>query len=193
LAGILRPGNPGANTAADHIAVLEQALRQLPEPAWGMEILVRTDSGGVSHDFVNALRGLETCFSISFDLTEPVREAILATPESAWVPAGDVDARPAVQLDQDVVDVHLHGSGAEAQVAGDLAARLAGGDEAGDLQLAPREPRVLGPRRADAAQPPAPSPSRPRLRAPPHRAAPRPHLLASELTSVAGEPSCAGA
>jgi hypothetical protein len=29
--------------------------------------------------------------------------------------AGDVGARPAAQLDQDVVDVHLHGSWAEAQ------------------------------------------------------------------------------
>ena len=30
LAGLLRPGNAGANTAADHITVLEQALAQLP-------------------------------------------------------------------------------------------------------------------------------------------------------------------
>ena len=30
LAGVLRPGNAGANTASDHIAVLEAALAQLP-------------------------------------------------------------------------------------------------------------------------------------------------------------------
>src|SRR5262249_23097529 len=83
----LRPGNVGANTAADHIAVLEQALAQLPEPAWGMEILARADSSGATHDFVNALRELEIRFSFGFDLIEPVREAILAMPESAWVPA----------------------------------------------------------------------------------------------------------
>jgi hypothetical protein len=87
LAGILRPGNAGANTAADHIAVLQQAMEQLPEPAWGMEILARADSGGATHDFVDELRAFEICFSISFDLTEPVRDAILAMPESAWVPA----------------------------------------------------------------------------------------------------------
>jgi hypothetical protein len=52
LAAILRPGNAGANTAADHIAALEQ----LPEQAWGMEILARAESGGATHDFVNALR-----------------------------------------------------------------------------------------------------------------------------------------
>ena len=59
LAGILRPGNAGANTAADHIVVLQQALEQLPEPGWGMEILARADSGGATHDFVNALRELD--------------------------------------------------------------------------------------------------------------------------------------
>ena len=31
LAGLLRPGNAGSNTASDHIAVLERALAQLPE------------------------------------------------------------------------------------------------------------------------------------------------------------------
>ena len=34
LAAMLRPGNAGANTAADHIVVLQQAMAQLPEPAW---------------------------------------------------------------------------------------------------------------------------------------------------------------
>jgi hypothetical protein len=87
LAAILRPGNAGANTAADHIAVLQQAMGQLPQPAWGMEILARADSGGATHDFVNELRAFEIRFSISFDLIEPVREAILAMPECAWVPA----------------------------------------------------------------------------------------------------------
>ena len=87
LAAILRPGNAGANTAADHIAVLYQALEQLPDPAWGMEILARADSGGATHDFVNVLRELQMRFSCGFDLTEPVRDAILATPEDAWVPA----------------------------------------------------------------------------------------------------------
>jgi Transposase DDE domain group 1 len=61
LAGILRPGNAGANTAADHIAVLYQALEQLPDPAWGMEILARADSGGATHDFVNELRECAAC------------------------------------------------------------------------------------------------------------------------------------
>ena len=87
LAGLLRPGNAGANTVSDHMEVLAEALRQLPESAHTMPILARSDSAGASHDFVDAARELEILFSVGFDLTEPVREAILATPESAWVPA----------------------------------------------------------------------------------------------------------
>ena len=32
LAGLLRPGNAGANTVADHVTVLDAALAQLPDP-----------------------------------------------------------------------------------------------------------------------------------------------------------------
>jgi DDE family transposase len=87
LAAKLRPGNAGANNAGDHLDVLLQAIEQLPDQAWQREVLARADSGGATHEFVNALRQLEIGFSIGFDLTAPVREAILAMPESAWVPA----------------------------------------------------------------------------------------------------------
>lgn len=44
LAGLLRPGNAGSNTAADHIVVLDRALAQIPDPhRYGTPILVRTD------------------------------------------------------------------------------------------------------------------------------------------------------
>ena len=87
LAGILRPGNAGANTASDHIEVLELALAQLPEQVRQPGLLVRADSGGATHAFLDRVveRGLR--FSVGFDLTEPVREAILALPEQAWRPA----------------------------------------------------------------------------------------------------------
>ena len=35
LAGVLRPGNAGANTAADQIAVVELALEQIPRATSG--------------------------------------------------------------------------------------------------------------------------------------------------------------
>ena len=87
LAGLLRPGNAGSNTAADHIQVLEQALAQLPEEEVGPGLLVRCDRAGATHAFLDAVvaRGLR--FSVGLDLTEPVREAILALPERAWGPA----------------------------------------------------------------------------------------------------------
>lgn len=87
LAGVLRPGNAGANTAADHVEVLDLALAQLPETLAGPGLLVRADSGGATHAFLDhvAARGLR--FSVGFDLTEPVRAAVLAVPEKAWRPA----------------------------------------------------------------------------------------------------------
>ena len=87
LAGMLRPGNAGANTAADHMAVLVAALRQLPDGALDNEILARADSGGATHEFIDALTQRGIRFSVGFDLTAPVREAILNTKERAWVPA----------------------------------------------------------------------------------------------------------
>jgi hypothetical protein len=50
LAVLLRPGNAGSNTAADHLMVIREALRQLPIPASGRigcKVLVRIHRGGV--------------------------------------------------------------------------------------------------------------------------------------------------
>ena len=44
LAGLLRPGNAGSNTAADHITVLDAALAQLPADPHQVEVMVRADS-----------------------------------------------------------------------------------------------------------------------------------------------------
>jgi hypothetical protein len=91
LAGVLRPGNAGFNTAADHIAVLEQALAQLPQEAKTPGLLVRCDRGGATHTFLEHVADRGFRFSVGLDLTEPVRDAILATPERAWRPALDAD------------------------------------------------------------------------------------------------------
>ena len=97
LAAILRPGNAGANTAADHIAVLELALEQLPvkprglDPVNGVAMLARADSAGATHDFLDALRAKGIEFSVGADITEAVRLAILDVPANAWVEAVDQD------------------------------------------------------------------------------------------------------
>ena len=87
LAGILRPGNAGANTAADHVELLDLALAQLPERAKEPGLLIRADSGGATHAFLDHVVALGACFSVGFDLTEPVRQAILAVTEKRWRPA----------------------------------------------------------------------------------------------------------
>lgn len=87
LAGRLRPGNAGFNTAQDHIDLFEQALAQLPEQAVTPGLLVRCDRGGATHAFLDHLAERGACFSVGLDLTEPVREAILAVSEAAWRPA----------------------------------------------------------------------------------------------------------
>ncbi len=87
LAGILRPGNAGANTACDHVELLELALAQLPAGTVGPGLLVRADSGGATHAFLDDVVGRGLGFSVGFDLTEPVRQAVLAVSEQAWRPA----------------------------------------------------------------------------------------------------------
>jgi hypothetical protein len=107
LAGVLRPGNAGANTAADHVEVLDLALAQLPEAAVGPDVLVRADSGGATHAILDHVAARGHRFSVGFDLTEPVREAVLAVPEKTWRPAltqaGDKrDGAAVAELDLDL-------------------------------------------------------------------------------------------
>ena len=92
LAGELRPGNAGANTAADQIAVAEQALAQIPaRHIEEIEICLRIDSAGASHELLDWAREARIGFSVGYDLTETVRAAILEIAEEAWVSALDQD------------------------------------------------------------------------------------------------------
>jgi hypothetical protein len=94
LAGVLRPGNAGANNAKDHLNVLELALEQLPESALDGEILARSDSAGASHDFAAGCRECRIRFSLGYAINQAVRGQILALPESAWTPAVNQDGQP---------------------------------------------------------------------------------------------------
>jgi hypothetical protein len=95
LAGELRPGNAGANTAADQIAVAEQALAQIPaEHIESIELLLRVDSAGASHELLDWCREARIRFSVGYDLTETVRAAILEIADDAWVCAQDQDGSP---------------------------------------------------------------------------------------------------
>jgi Transposase DDE domain group 1 len=101
LAGILRPGNAGSNTASDHIEVLDLALAQIPETIRrDRPMLARADSAGASHKFVKALRERGVQFSIGFSLSPTVQRAIMSTPKQDWVPAlrADESERPGAQV-----------------------------------------------------------------------------------------------
>lgn len=100
LAVRLRPGNAGANTIADHVALLDDALAQLPtEIAQGHRtgddptlvrrgIQVRTDSAGCS-DFVWAARARNVGFAVVARQNAQVHAAIsrVAYHDEAWSPA----------------------------------------------------------------------------------------------------------
>ncbi len=92
MGGLLRPGNAGSNTAADHVAVLDRALEQIPaEYVQSLEILVRADSAGATHGLVDYCREGNMRFSVGYELTETVRSAILQIPKDTWVVALDQD------------------------------------------------------------------------------------------------------
>jgi hypothetical protein len=90
LAGLLRPGNAGSNTAVDHVTVLDQALAALPEgyrPVPGdpesPQVLIRSDSAGATHTFAAHCREEGVGFSFGFAVTGQVREAVAVLAEAA--------------------------------------------------------------------------------------------------------------
>ncbi|MBU6530972.1 IS1380 family transposase [Streptomyces mayonensis] len=97
VSGRLRPGNSGANTAADHITVLDQALAQIPDAhRHGTDILIRADSAGSAKAFLAHVRdlgkrGIRTFYSVGYAITEPVRRAVRTMPDRLWYPALDQD------------------------------------------------------------------------------------------------------
>ena len=82
LAAILRPGNAGSNTAEDHFTVLGMALEQIPAKDLDREMLVRTDIGGCTHAFTADCREAGIRFSVGYELSETVRQAILELPDT---------------------------------------------------------------------------------------------------------------
>ena len=92
LAVQLRPGNAGSNTAADHVAVIREALRQLPFPTSGRigrKVLVRIDGAGASHQVVNYLHARAMSYSVGFTLPQHTPKLLELVPDSAWTPAYD--------------------------------------------------------------------------------------------------------
>jgi hypothetical protein len=94
VVGLLRPGNAGSNTAADHIAATRLALAQLPSRyRRGRRTLIRTDTAGGTHDFLEWLtaQGRWLSYSMGMTITDDIHATVLAIPAPAWTPAIDSD------------------------------------------------------------------------------------------------------
>ena len=108
LALMLRPGNAGSNTAADHIEVLTAAIAQVPPPH-RRKLLIRADGAGASHELLHwitvqdAKRGRSVEYSVGYALTDKVRDAIAKVPKTAWKPALTADGEP--RENGDVVEI----------------------------------------------------------------------------------------
>jgi Transposase DDE domain group 1 len=103
LGAMLRPGNAAPGDADDHLELLEQVVRSVPaEYALGHEedddpalvvhpIVVRADSAGASHRFVESLSIANFEYSIGFPISGSVRDALLLAQEEDWVRARELD------------------------------------------------------------------------------------------------------
>ncbi len=113
LAAMLRPGSAGSFTAADHVAVLDAAIGQIPL-AWRADLLVTTDGAGASHDLVDHLTGLNTArrrdgthgargrlveYSVGWPVDARTRAAIEALREQDWTTALTADGKPDIDAD----------------------------------------------------------------------------------------------
>ena len=110
LAMLLRPGNAGSNTFADHAAVLTAAIRQIPA-RMRSRLLIRVDGAGASHELLTHLLSLSSrrrtvLFSCGWAITQTDEQAIGLLPASAWQAAVDQDG--VVQQDKHVAEItHL--------------------------------------------------------------------------------------
>jgi len=103
LAMILRPGNAGSNTAADHLTVLDRALTQIPDRWRTKKVLVRADGAGYSHALITAFSEQGLDFSVGYPITDAVRDAITLVPKRAWQPANNSDGE--VREHADLIEV----------------------------------------------------------------------------------------
>ena len=92
---MLRPGNAGANTAADHIEVISRALDQAglgSRP--GRKVLVRIDGAGGTRQTVGFLARRRVSYSVGFKLPDHTPQIYAKIPKTAWAPARNADGDP---------------------------------------------------------------------------------------------------
>jgi Transposase DDE domain group 1 len=97
LSCLLRKGNAGSNTAADHVTVVKAALAQLPGHRSGRRpgrrVLVRADGAGATHEFLDWLTSQRLSYSVGFTLPHDFADTLACIPDAAWSPAYDGDGQ----------------------------------------------------------------------------------------------------
>jgi len=91
LAGILRPGHAGSGTAADHVPVLDAALAQLPVDPATQAIIVRADSAGGSHAFLNHCATQQVRCIVGHPFPEDLAPRVIGARGIRWIPALTAD------------------------------------------------------------------------------------------------------
>jgi hypothetical protein len=96
VAMLLRRGNAGSNTAADHISVIRCALKQLPADnaaghRSGRSVLIRVDGAGSTHELLDWLTARRLSYSVGFGLPDHTPDLLAKVPTSAWSPALDAE------------------------------------------------------------------------------------------------------
>jgi hypothetical protein len=107
LAMLLRPGNAGSNTFADHKEVLAAAIRQVPV-RFRRKVLVRVDGAGASHELIKHLLSMSSTrrillFTCGWMITAADEDAIRQVPPDAWKPGTGQDGQ--AEEDKDVAEI----------------------------------------------------------------------------------------
>jgi len=107
LAMLLRPGNAGSNTFADHKEVLAAAIGQVPA-RFRRKILVRVDGAGASHELISHLLSMSSprrtlLFTCGWMITAADEDAIRQVPAAAWKPGTGQDGT--AEEDKDVAEI----------------------------------------------------------------------------------------
>ena len=92
---MLRPGNAGSNTAADHVEIILRALDQAnlgTRP--GRKILVRIDGGSGTKETIEFLTRRRVSSSVGFRLPNHTPQIYDTIPAEAWPPAYHADGQP---------------------------------------------------------------------------------------------------
>lgn len=116
LAAHLRPGNAAAGDAGDHVIVLDQALAQLPVDPSVHEVIVRSDTAGCSHLFVEAARERGVRFVVGHKLSADIAAVVTKVPKKRWekaITADGADERESGEVAEitDLVDLSHWGEG----------------------------------------------------------------------------------